>query len=228
MSSFEAEDTTTAYDLLRPTLHALSVAPHISMVFTPTVSHLRAWLTVADRSSFAPAAPLAPFGHPANGSNEGGKVTTGRHGRSGRLVVWNLVRSSCQTSEWSVQGLSETLAALVDCSYRLDCAIHLTEAPEPQTEVYEHGGDGQAGEDEIMRDMGMEEADRADTRQAQDETATVGSVSSAQDDIYHRRLPMLNGSSRRAGLDENAVWSGRTVEVGIVLRRWFVFSSAGV
>jgi hypothetical protein len=35
---------------------------------------------------------------------------------------------------------------------------------------------------------------------------------------------MLNGSVRRAGLEsEEGGWSGRTVEVGRILARWFKF-----
>lgn len=38
---------------------------------------------------------------------------------------------------------------------------------------------------------------------------------------WGERMPMLNGSVRRAG--EDGGWSGRTVEVGRVLSRWFRF-----
>lgn len=41
---------------------------------------------------------------------------------------------------------------------------------------------------------------------------------------WDERLPMLNGSVRRAGLEsDDDGWSGRTVEVGRVLGRWFRF-----
>lgn len=42
--------------------------------------------------------------------------------------------------------------------------------------------------------------------------------------IWDERVPMLNGSARRAGLEsEDGGWSGRTVEVGRILSRWFKF-----
>lgn len=42
--------------------------------------------------------------------------------------------------------------------------------------------------------------------------------------IWEERMPMLNGSVRRAGLEsEEGGWSGRTVEVGRILARWFKF-----
>jgi len=41
---------------------------------------------------------------------------------------------------------------------------------------------------------------------------------------WEERVPMLNGSVRRAGLEsEDGGWSGRTVEVGRILGRWFKF-----
>lgn len=39
--------------------------------------------------------------------------------------------------------------------------------------------------------------------------------------IWHDKLPILSGSVRRAGAEVE--YGGRTVEVGMVLRRWFVF-----
>lgn len=41
---------------------------------------------------------------------------------------------------------------------------------------------------------------------------------------WEERLPILNGSARRAGVEgEDAVWSGRTVRVARILGRWFTF-----
>jgi hypothetical protein len=42
--------------------------------------------------------------------------------------------------------------------------------------------------------------------------------------IWEERVPMLNGSIKRAGFEsDNGGWSGRTVEVGRILARWFRF-----
>jgi len=41
---------------------------------------------------------------------------------------------------------------------------------------------------------------------------------------WEERVPMLNGSVRRAGFESaDGAWSGRTVEVGRILARWFKF-----
>ena len=46
--------------------------------------------------------------------------------------------------------------------------------------------------------------------------------------VWDERLPMLNGNVRRAGLEgEDAVWSGRTIEVRRALGRWFRFRKSG-
>jgi len=45
--------------------------------------------------------------------------------------------------------------------------------------------------------------------------------------VWEERVPMLNGSVRRAGLEsEEGGWSGRTVEVGRIVGRWFNFARA--
>ena len=140
----------------------------------------------------------------------------------GRLVVWNLVTSSFHTSEWSVQGLSETLAALIDCGHRLYCDIDLVEAFEPLVEEEASSEIIAVSEDDIMRNR-VEGEEGEDAAANEDENMAT-EEERATHNIYHRRLPMLNGSSRRAGLNESAAWSGRTVEVGVVLRRWFKFA----
>ncbi|ORY65140.1 uncharacterized protein BCR38DRAFT_301941, partial [Pseudomassariella vexata] len=44
------------------------------------------------------------------------------------------------------------------------------------------------------------------------------------EDLLKEKLPILSGGARRLGLDtEERGWSGRTVEVGRVLGRWFQF-----
>jgi hypothetical protein len=46
--------------------------------------------------------------------------------------------------------------------------------------------------------------------------------------VWEEGVPMLNGSVRRAGLeDEDGGWSGRTVEIGRILARWFMFEKGG-
>lgn len=96
------------------------------------------------------------------------------------------------------------------------------EASEPLSQLAEPSSEIIAvSEDDIMRDW-AEEREREDAGAHEDGNAAE--EARARNGIYHRRLPMLNGSSRRAGLNESSAWSGRTLEVRVVLRRWFNFA----
>ncbi|OBT68549.1 hypothetical protein VE03_01738 [Pseudogymnoascus sp. 23342-1-I1] len=201
------------------TLHLLSVSPHIQTIFTPTLSHLRAWLSVADSECAAPAPAL----HPEIKST----TDTVKHGNGrSQLVVWGLVNMHKGTSEWSVQGLSSTTAALVEAGQRMGRKVVLVE---------EAGSDlGREGEEDGGEPAGHEgQEDQGDLEEINDfnddgepeSGRPVGQEIKRQSGIYHKRLPMLNGSSKTDANDlEAGAWSGRTVEVGIVLKRWFRFT----
>jgi hypothetical protein len=146
-------------------------------------------------------------------------------GKTGKLVVWRLVKMHEATSDWSVQGLSATLAALVEAGRRMGRQVVLNEAIERDIdgsrrdalvsdELLELDEVGEEDEqEEVEQDIGNGDIQQDVTEQRREDPKSV----------YAKRLPMLNGSSRREGLDESGAWSGRTVEVGVVLRRWFRF-----
>lgn len=81
------------------------------------------------------------------------------------------------------------------------------------------GGEGMEGQGNLEEISGFnEDGELEDGRH-------VGQEIKRQRGIYHQRLPMLNGSSKTDANDlETGAWSGRTVEVGIVLKRWFRFT----
>ena len=147
------------------------------MVFIPTVSHLRAYLSVF---------PKEERDYDSGQSGEAKKKTP-----LPLLVVYGLVEMHRDTSEWSAQGLGNSVAGLVEAGWR--GALEIV--------VVERKGDGEGGLDlEDGLEMG-------DARK-----------------VWGQRMPMLNGSVRRAGMgSEDAGWSGRTVEVERVLGRWFRF-----
>jgi len=129
------------------------------------------------------------------------------------------------TSDWSAQGLSATLAALIEAGRRMGRQVVLVEAVERDIdgsrrddfmgdELLELDEVGERDEqEEVEQDTGNGDVEQDVTEQRREDVKS----------IYAKRLPMLNGSSRREGLDEIGAWSGRTVEVGVVLRRWFRF-----
>lgn len=213
--------------LLEPTLDTLSVARHIQTVYTPTLSHLRAWLTVADEESKAPE-PLSLEQQGVEQENISGKHGKDKRSR-GTLMVYNLVKIHEGTSDWSVQGLSETLAALVDSGRRMDMQILLIETTELPYKTAEDltgtpGEDGDFDKFPEIPGTGAEiDEDVLMYNELDDKGGSSAGVTESQS-IHQKRLPMLNGSSRHDGCDESNAWSGRTVEVGIVMGRWVRFA----
>ena len=107
--------------------------------------------------------------------------------------MYGVVELHRDTSEWSAQGLGNSLAGLVEAGERSGRKIVLVE--ERKEQGVEDRGDW--SEDEIKRERRK---------------------------VWEERVPMLNGSVRRPGLEsEDGAWSGRTVEVGRILARWFKF-----
>jgi hypothetical protein len=164
--------------LLIPTLHQIAISRHIHLVFIPTVSHLRAYLGVfssIDAESQAP--PEKKFDKP------GTKLPL--------LVVYGLLELHRGTSEWSAQGLGNSIAGLVEAGWRTGRKVVVLE---------------ERGMDECLSDMELEEGRKNRVK------------------VWEEGVPMLNGSVRQAGLEsEDGGWSGRTVEVGRILARWFKF-----
>ena len=109
------------------------------------------------------------------------------------LVIYGVLELHRDTSEWSAQGLGNSISLLVEAGRRASQKVVLVEE-----KMIEADADAKVG-------------------------AVEGSNNSRMK-IWDERLPMLNGSVRRAGLEsEDGGWSGRTVEVGRILSRWFSF-----
>jgi hypothetical protein len=221
LSSLLSSDSTSSLQFLTPTLQLLSISPHIQTIYTPTLSHLRAWLAVAD-SDCSALAPALPIGNKAatDATKKGG------NGRS-QLVVWGLVNMHQGTSEWSVQGLGSTTAALVEAGKRMGRRVVIVEEAEsePNKEGAENEGESTEGDETIGNQGDLEEIYGLNDGGELESANRLEYNQSQQNGIFRKRLPMLNGSSRTDGNNaEAATWSGRTVEVGIVLKRWFRFT----
>jgi hypothetical protein len=119
------------------------------------------------------------------------------------------------TSEWSTQGLGNTCAALVEAGRRVGRRVVLIE--ERRVGDDEEGGAGEEGGEE------GEDADDNDGEDDGERNLKIGMDVRERrgKGIWHEKLPILSGSVRRAGA--KVEYGGRTVEVGMVLRRWFVF-----
>ncbi|KAK9422634.1 hypothetical protein SUNI508_00497 [Seiridium unicorne] len=167
--------------LLAQTLSFLAISRHIRTVYIPTVTHLRSYMSVFSPDDSKITAPPTNFAPP------------GRKPPS--LIIYGVIESHRDTSEWSAQGLGNTVAALVETATRLGWGLVLVEP---------------------RRLYGEEHDDESDRRAIQGDDDF--------ENLLKEKLPILSGSARRAGLDSGeGGWSGRTVEVGRVISRWFNF-----
>ena len=104
--------TTAAAHLLAAPLFQVAVARHIRVVFAPTVSHLRAHLSVFSLDdSTVPAPPTTAAAAHSSSSAPPTPTPT--------LLIYGLLALHRETSEWSVQGLSGTAAVLVEAAARV-------------------------------------------------------------------------------------------------------------
>ncbi|TVY34343.1 hypothetical protein LSUB1_G007114, partial [Lachnellula subtilissima] len=99
-----SESPTEHHPLLVPTLRQIATARHVKVVFIPTVSHLRAYLAVFSKEE---------RDHDYGQSDEKKKNTP-----LPLLVVYGLVEMHRDTSEWSAQGLGNSVAGLVEAGWR--------------------------------------------------------------------------------------------------------------
>ncbi|KAH6895688.1 hypothetical protein B0T10DRAFT_223831 [Thelonectria olida] len=100
----DTNDTDTpTHPLLKASLHQVAISRHIRIIFAPTVTHLRSYLSVfsANDSRIPP---------PPNHTPPPGKLPL--------LLVYGLLSLHRDASEWSAQGIGNSAAALVDCAVR--------------------------------------------------------------------------------------------------------------
>lgn len=125
--------------LLSYPLYQVAVARHIRLVFIPTVSHLRAYLSVFSHADAK--VPPPPADAPAS--------VRGR-GKQPLLLLYGFLGLHRDTSEWSAQGISATAAALVEAGRR--CAFRAVVVDAPRVEMGSETGSGE------MDDAGDEAA----------------------------------------------------------------------
>ncbi|KAI1656755.1 hypothetical protein F4813DRAFT_124836 [Daldinia decipiens] len=161
------EQTRQQHRLLSSPLYQVATSRHIRVVYIPTVTHLRAYLTV-----FSPDDSKVPV--PPAGFNSSGTYTP-------CIILYGFLEMHRDTSEWSAQGLGNSTSALVELGYRLSWQTIVIE-PRKHSSAFPF------------------------------------------EDSLRENVPFLSGGGRRLGPDAEAGgWTGRTVEVGRVMKRWFDF-----
>lgn len=181
------QQQTSISRLLSNPLHRVAKARHIRTAFMPTVTHLRAWLSVLPSSDDAdPRNPVRPPPcPPARGSD-----------RPGCLVIYGLLSLHLGSSEWSAQGMGETLAAAVEAGARAGLRVMACDPPPAAPAAPAP----RLAEDDCGNDLTLP--------------------------LHRQTMPILSPLSRRVAerVDvRGKVWTGRQVEARTVLGRWFVF-----
>ncbi|KAI1104077.1 hypothetical protein F4804DRAFT_308164 [Jackrogersella minutella] len=153
--------------LLSSPLYQVATSRHIRMVYIPTVTHLRAYLSVFSPDDSKVPVPPADF--------------TSSRGHPPSIVLYGFLEMHRDTSEWSAQGLGNSTSALVELGHRLSWQTSIVEPRK-------HGSP------------------------------------QAFEGMLTEVVPFLSGGGRRPGPDpEEGGWTGRTVEVGRIMKRWFRF-----
>ena len=178
-----------AAQLLAAPLYQVAVARHIRIVFVPTVTHLRAFLSV-----FSPKDSKVPAPPPVQKEKGQDKKR-----KSPLLLVYGLLNSHRETSEWSVQGLSNTVALFLETAKRVRFQAVVVE---PKTRII---------------------ASASGEEQQQQEAKEAIMPQRTMDGLLTEKIPILSGSAQRIGGSGAAGWTGKTVDVRQVLGRWFRF-----
>ncbi|KAK3390659.1 hypothetical protein B0H63DRAFT_466236 [Podospora didyma] len=136
----DAHKAARAAQLLAAPLYQVAIARHIRIVFIPTVSHLRAFLSVfsAEEDSKISAPPLTEVVH---GPSQKAAAAPPL------LLIYGFLHVHRDTSEWSVQGMSSTASVFVETAKRVAFQAVVVE---PRT--WEDDG-GQVHAEEMLADM---------------------------------------------------------------------------
>ncbi|CCC11691.1 unnamed protein product [Sordaria macrospora k-hell] len=191
----------TSSQFLASPLYQLAVARHIRTVFIPTVSHLRAFLSVFDTNTTSSANNnnnnnkqqqqqqqhwTATSLDNNNNNNKKAPSVTKR-----QIIVYGLLSLHRDSSEWSVQGLNNTLSVLLEAGRRVRLGVGVVEPVEYDDQ-------------------------KSDLRRR------------SMDDLLGDKMPVVSRSALRGAagagdlLLERSV-AGKTVDVRRVLGRWFRF-----
>ncbi|KAA8632254.1 hypothetical protein SMACR_04674 [Sordaria macrospora] len=189
----------TSSQFLASPLYQLAVARHIRTVFIPTVSHLRAFLSVFDTNTTSSA------NNNNNNNNNNNKVPappstydsapvqlgSDQQQKQRQIIVYGLLSLHRDSSEWSVQGLNNTLSVLLEAGRRVRLGVGVVEPVEYDDQ-------------------------KSDLRRR------------SMDDLLGDKMPVVSRSALRGAagagdlLLERSV-AGKTVDVRRVLGRWFRF-----
>jgi hypothetical protein len=186
---------TSEHPLLIPTLHQLSCSTTLKLAFCPSLESLRAYLCVYNLDE------TLPFDNPTPSENAtyilGGRTVH----RQPLLALLNPINLHRNTSNFSAQGLSRTLASAVEAAHRSHQRLILAECPSPV-----HIPNAEGGLTTNDDDREMEEAEE-------------GEEQGQMEDPLEQQVAILNVTTRTFGAGERG-WAGRTVKLRRIVERW--------
>lgn len=145
VAAADGSQVTGLSSLLSSPLYQVAIARHIRMIFVPTVSHLRACLSVfTTKDSKVPPPPPT--------------TTFGRARARPLLLVYGFLALHRDTSEWSAQGISSTATGLVEAARRVGCRAVVVDSPQVVTRTEDDTEAQGAGHDDGGAESETEQA----------------------------------------------------------------------
>lgn len=200
-----AETELPAESLLTPTLLNIAASHNIKLSFITSVPALLAYLTVL---------PHKP--RPISGS-----VRLVENEKEALLVLLNPLALHHDTSYWSAQVISRSIALAVETAWKLQQRLMIVECNHISSESHDLDSIG-----------GAQDADTTMTSTAADpgasETVTGDSNSAqrtAQASPWDQHIPILSPGVRTFGTGPDRSWAQKTVRVRDVMRKWCLFGA---
>ncbi|OMP86783.1 hypothetical protein BK809_0000458 [Diplodia seriata] len=203
-------------ELLIPTLHNLFTTSAVHLTFCASLETLRAHLSsLTTRAPGDPASQLTPqastpFGGP-----------TGSHPL---LALLNPIALHRETTSFSAQGLSRTLAVAIEAAAFRKQKLVIAECPVPH-HLRHKGNDAWMDEEETLLGAGFGEREGVEQEEREGGTATddlpMAGIA-ADEDPWAEKLSILNVTTKSFGIGDRA-WAGRTVTARSVAERWCRF-----
>lgn len=193
------EEELQSQSLLTPTLLNIAASQNVKLAFITSVPALLAYLTVLPHKQVKPD------------QNE----------KEALLILLNPLALHQDSSYWSAQGTSRTIALAVETAWKLEHRLMILEC-EPISK------DGNC----IEASSGVQDGDTAMTDRPAS-IRVVGSVAGDENEVrqdaqarpWDQHIPILSPGVRTFGAGIDRSWTQKSVKVRDVARKWCLFGS---
>lgn len=229
----DSENPDEAKAVMNNTLHTLSTSSLIKTTFITSLPALWAYLSVLP--------------YRASASEDTSHVATSPHNPSrdveaSKMILLNPLSLHKETSHYSAQGLSRTLALAVGAGWGMGVGVGVVVCECADLGfgllglVVDGGGPAEAsgtvgGEGVVAEEAGddhAEEGDADDVVHSHREPGSTGDEGDPREgrvNVWDQRLPVLSPRTRtfNAIMSRDGAWAQKTVSVRDVMGRWCVF-----